>query len=62
MRAAMMLATASDMGMLNQMPFDPRNKGSMSRQGINTRTCLLSDRIMAFFAMSMLWKKLEVTI
>lgn len=60
--AAMMLAARSEMGMLNQMPSAPQKSGRISRSGISIITCRLSERMMAFFAMPMLWKKFDVTI
>lgn len=37
-------------------------RGRISRQGIRINTCRLRERMMAFLAMPILWKKLEVTI
>jgi len=62
MLAAMRLAVMSEIGMLNHIPFTPQNKGSINKQGIKISTCRLNDKMMAFFAIPMLWKKLEVTI
>ena len=57
-----MVATASDIGILYQMPFEPKNNGKINRHGMSTNTCRLNDRMIAFLAIPMLWKKLDVTI
>ena len=58
----MRLAAASEIGILNHTPLDPQNKGKIIRHGISISTCRLRERMMAFLAMPIFWKKLEVTI
>ena len=61
MKAAITLAARSEIGMLNQMPSTPQKSGKMSKSGMSITTWRLSERMMAFFAMPMLWKKFDVT-
>ena len=62
MKAAITLAARSEIGMLNQMPSTPQKSGKISKSGMSITTWRLSERMMAFFAMPMLWKKFDVTI
>ena len=62
MKAAITLAARSEIGILNQMPSTPQKSGRMSKSGMSITTWRLSERMMAFFAMPMLWKKFDVTI
>ena len=56
------IAIKSEQGEANQTPFNPQKFGVINSNGIRNITCRESDKIMAFTAFPMDWKKLAAMI
>ena len=60
--AATTVAMASATGILIQTPTVPKKFGKINSEGIKNSNCRVNDKKIAFFAIPMDWKKLDVTI
>ena len=61
-QAATIVAMASATGILIQTPTVPQMDGNTNNDGIKNSNCRVNDKKIAFLAIPMDWKKLEVTI